>query len=189
MNETAGHLLENGEVPARSGKISQILANRRPFGEKANKTVEQLRIVSAALAEFVVFVPNMLQRDIPDDSRSKISTVERRIPALQANITKQQADLQQLALRFGRGTLNIGIVGNARQGKSTFLQALTGLTSEEIPAAETDHCTGAPSLIINNKETYADLEFFTESGFLQEIIAPFYMQLSLTPLPTSFHAH
>lgn len=188
MNETAGHLPENGEVTARSGKISQILANRRPFGEKANKTVEQLRNVSAALAEFVVFVPNMLQRDIPDDSRSKISTLERRIPALQANITKQQADLQQLALRFGRGTLNIGIVGNARQGKSTFLQALTGLTSEEIPAAETDHCTGAPSLIINHKETYADVEFFTESGFLQEIIAPFYMQLSLTPLPTSFHA-
>ena len=68
------------------------------------------------------------------------------------------------------------------------MQALTGLTSEEIPAAETDHCTGAPSLIINNKDTYADIEFFTESGFLQEIIAPFYSHLSLTPLPTSFQA-
>lgn len=188
MNEAGGYLLENGEFSSRSGKIMEILAKRRPFGDKASQTVEQLRIVSAALAEFVVFLPNMLQRDIPDDCRNKISTLERRIPALQANITKLQADLQQLALRFGRGTLNIGIVGNARQGKSTFLQALTGLTSEEIPAAETDHCTGAPSLIINHKETYADVEYFTESSFLQEIIAPFYMQLSLTPLPTSFHA-
>lgn len=188
MSETVGSSLQYGKISDRSGKISEILRNRRPFGERATKTVEHLRLVSAALAEFAEFVPNMLQRDLPDDFRSKISTLEERIPALQAQITKQQADLQQLALRFRRGTLNIGIVGNARQGKSTFLQALTGLTSEEIPAAETDHCTGAPSLIINHKDTYADIEYFTESGFLQESIAPFYMQLSLTPLPTSFNA-
>jgi hypothetical protein len=188
MTETALQPLENGEVRDRSIKILEILAKRRPFGEKASRTVEHLRAVSAALAEFLEFVPNMLQRDLPEDFRSKITSLERRIPTLQASITKQQADLQQLALRFRRGTLNIGIVGNARQGKSTFLQALTGLTGEEIPAAETDHCTGAPSLIINHKETYADIEYFTESGFLQEVIAPFYLQLSLTPMPTSFKA-
>ena len=188
MNETGGPLLAKGEGSSRSGKIFEILANRRPFAEKANRKVEELRTASAALADFVAFLPSMLQRDIPEESRNKIAMLERQVPALQANITKQQAELQQLALRFGRGTLNIGIVGNARQGKSTFLQALTGLTSDEIPAAETDHCTGAPSLIINHKDTYADVEYFTESGFLQEIIAPFYMQLSLTPLPTSFQA-
>lgn len=188
MNEADDHLSQPVPVQSRTEKILQILANRRPFADRANQTVNQLHIVSAALAELVVLLPNMLQRDIPEASRNKISLLERRIPALQANITKQQADLQQLALRFARRTLNIGIVGNARQGKSTFLQALTGLTSEEIPAAETDHCTGAPSLIINHTETYADVEYFTEGSFLQEIIAPFYMQLSLTPLPTSFHA-
>lgn len=188
MNDSGGRLLETGGVLARSDRISLILANRRPFAERANRAVDQLRIVSAALADFLLFIPNMLQRDLPDDSRARISMLGSRIPALQADISGLQKDLLQLALRFSRSTLNIGIVGNARQGKSTFLQALTGLTSEEIPAAETDHCTGAPSLIINHKETYADVEFFTESGFLQEIIAPFYMQLSLTPLPTSFHA-
>jgi len=188
MNETGGPLLAKGEGSSRSGKIFEILANRRPFAEKANRKVEELRTAFAALADFVAFLPSMVQRDIPEESRNKIAMLERQVPALQANITKQQAELQQLALRFGRGTLNIGIVGNARQGKSTFLQALTGLTGDEIPAAETDHCTGAPSLIINHKDTYADVEYFTESGFLQEIIAPFYMQLSLTPLPTSFQA-
>jgi hypothetical protein len=188
MSDTGSQTSEAATLSSRSAKILEILANRRPFAKRANQTVEQLRLVSAALAEFVQFLPNMLQRDIPEESRNKISQLERQIPALQASITKQQADLLQLALRFGRNTLNIGIVGNARQGKSTFLQALTGLTNEEIPAAETDHCTGAPSLIINHKDTYADVEYFSESGFLQEIISPFYMQLSLTPLPTSFHA-
>ncbi|GEM_PF-2278803 len=68
MNETGGHLLEKGEVSARSGKISQILANRRPFAVKANKTVEQLRVVSAALAEFV---EKLRRADSAEDSVSQ----------------------------------------------------------------------------------------------------------------------
>jgi GTPase SAR1 family protein len=171
----------------RTEKIQTILKNRRPFAEKANKIVTRLSVAST-LAEFAEFLPEVLQREIPDESRNKIISIQNRIPSLQQEISSQKAGLQQLELRFNRSTLNIGIVGNARQGKSTFLQALTGLTNEEIPAAETDHCTGAPSLIINHKETFADIEFFTENGFLQEVIAPFYMQLSLTPQPASFES-
>jgi hypothetical protein len=63
MSETIGSLLQNGKMSDRSGRISEILRNRRPFGERATKTVEHLRLVSAALDEFAEFVPNMLQRD------------------------------------------------------------------------------------------------------------------------------
>lgn len=170
----------------RTEKIRKILENRRPFAEKANETVKQLGVVSAALAEFMEFLPEVLQREIPTEPRSKIVNLQSRIPTLQVEISKQKTELQHLGLRLNRSTLNIGIVGNARQGKSTFLQALTGLTNEEIPAAETDHCTGAPSLIINHKETFADIEFFSENSFLKEVITPFYAQLSLTPQPASF---
>ncbi len=172
---------------SRSETIAKIIENRRPFAEKAEQTVENLRLIDTALAELNSMIPR-LQRDVPEEARQKLSRLQSKIPALQAEIATQQAKLQELKLRFNRSTLNIGIVGNARQGKSTFLQALTGLTSEEIPAAETDHCTGAPSLIINHTESYADIEFFSENNFLQETVIPFYTQLSLTPHPATFAA-
>ena len=171
---------------ARPQRIAQILEDRRPFATKANKLATQLSSVSQALENLSTFLPEVKERDIPDESRDKIVRLQSRIPKIQVDISEQKAELQQLGLRFSRNTLNVGIVGNARQGKSTFLQALTGLTSEEIPSAETDHCTGAPSLIINHNETYADIQYFTKSEFLKDIIAPFYTQLSLTPQPPSF---
>ncbi|TAF21465.1 MAG: hypothetical protein EAZ76_00440, partial [Nostocales cyanobacterium] len=44
--------------------------------------------------------------------------------------------LDKLRLRFARKTLNIGVVGLARQGKSTLLQILSGLTDAEIPSSD-----------------------------------------------------
>jgi len=37
---------------------------------------------------------------------------------------------------FSRSTLNIGVIGRARQGKSRLLQSLTGLGTEEIPSGD-----------------------------------------------------
>ena len=152
---------------SRPQRIDQILNDRRPFATKANKLATQLSSVSQALENLSTFLPEVLKRDIPDESRDKIVRLQSRVPKIQVDISEQKAELQQLGLRFSRNTLNVGIVGNARQGKSTFLQALTGLTSEEIPSAETDHCTGAPSLIINHNETYADIQYFTKSELVR----------------------
>ena len=183
----SGHESKDGIGFSRTETINRIIANRQPFATKAEVTVENLRLIDASLSELNTMILR-LQRDVPEDTKQKLLRVQSKIPLLQAEITTQQSKLQELKLRFSRSTLNIGIVGNARQGKSTFLQALTGLTSEEIPAAEIDHCTGAPSLIINHGESYADIEFFSENVFLQETVIPFYQQLSLSPHPTTFAA-
>lgn len=183
----SGQQSTNSQSFTRTETINAIIANRQPFATKAEGTVENLRLIDSALSELKATILK-IQRDVPEETRQKLSRVQSKIPVLQAEITTQQAKLQELKLRFSRRTLNIGIVGNARQGKSTFLQALTGLTSEEIPSAEVDHCTGAPSLIINHSESYADIEFFSENVFLQETVIPFYQQLSLSPHPTTFAA-
>ncbi|MFM2062331.1 MAG: hypothetical protein RLZZ507_2001 [Cyanobacteriota bacterium] len=93
--------------------------------------------------------------------------------------------LDKLGLRFARKTLNIGVVGLARQGKSTLLQILSGLTDTEIPSSDRMPCTSVQSNIYHQTEgnTYAKVYFHSESSFLKEVIAPYYKQLNFSPIP------
>lgn len=170
----------------RAAKIQQILDSRKPIADRTGKTMKHLRDLSAKLSEFRGFLSQVLAKDIPDETKAKIGDLKSRLSHFVDNtIPKRSLELQQLKERFGRDTLNIGVVGNARQGKSTFLQALTGLTSDEIPVAATDHCTGAPSVITNDTQTCAYVEFHDEPSFMKEVILPYYKTLSLSPHPAS----
>lgn len=56
----------------------------------------------------------------------------------------------EAAARFDRDSLNVATVGRARQGKSTFLQAVGNLGNDIIPAFDAGDCTGAVSVIHND---------------------------------------
>jgi hypothetical protein len=77
-------------------------------------------------------------------------------------------------------------VGNAGQGKSTFLQRLTGLAETEIPTGGKGDCTGVAAIIKNEfvSNAYADIEFYSQKEFLDRVIAPFYKTMEL-PIPQS----
>jgi predicted GTPase len=61
-----------------------------------------------------------------------------------------RAVLHRIQKRFSRDRIQIGVLGRARQGKSTLLQKLTGLDDTVIPSGNVDHCTGARSVIVND---------------------------------------
>ena len=61
------------------------------------------------------------------------------------------AECDRLITRFSRDTVNISVIGLARQGKSTLLQSITQLPDSIIPAASGSDCTGAKSVIFNAK--------------------------------------
>lgn len=88
-------------------------------------------------------------------------------------ITKVQACLKEcerLKRRFDRNTLNISVIGRARQGKSRLLQSITGLKDEIIPAANAGDCTGAKSVIYNGKrDVCAEIEFYTERELVDQV--------------------
>ncbi|MGI5868158.1 MAG: hypothetical protein ACOX9C_01760 [Kiritimatiellia bacterium] len=75
--------------------------------------------------------------------------------------------------RFSRDTVCIGIGGAARMGKSTFLQAVTGLGETQIPTSDKYFTTAIRSVIENtNQEGVAIADMHTEASFLAEVIAP-----------------
>jgi hypothetical protein len=109
---------------------------------------------------------------------------------LQAALQTQLTDLSKLKQRFIRNTLNIGVIGRARQGKSRLLQSLTQLTKVEIPDGDRQHCTGVRSTIYHTPqvEPYGKVTFHTERSFLAEVIAPYYDELQLGIPPATLEA-
>lgn len=78
--------------------------------------------------------------------------------------------LNDLKKRFEREALRIAFIGYERQGKSTFLQSMTGLSNEVIPAYDGTSCTGAVS-IIHNSDTplLVEIEFCTVAEFIDNL--------------------
>lgn len=79
-------------------------------------------------------------------------------------------ECQRLERRFNRDTINISVIGRARQGKSRLLQSISGLANEIIPAADGGDCTGAKSVICNAKGSVrAEIEFYSERELVDQV--------------------
>ncbi|MDR3233222.1 MAG: ATP-binding protein [Planctomycetaceae bacterium] len=167
----------------RSDTINTIIANRKPIAEKTAKTIEHLE----QIREMLRLCSNMLHRAMQKTSDEQKIVLQERNTEIDRFVNNlipvRIRELDQLQRRFSRPTLNIGVVGNAGQGKSTLLQRLTGLADEEIPTGAKGDCTGAAAIIENTdtNEAYAFIEFYSETEFLECVVAPYYKLLNLSP--------
>ena len=88
--------------------------------------------------------------------------------------------------RFQRETINIGVGGRARVGKSTLLQNLSGLEEDQIPTGEDMAVTAVRSRIFHSeKRAYADVSFHSWESFRKDLLFPYFEQLSLGVPPIS----
>ncbi|MDR2754351.1 MAG: hypothetical protein LBC20_01470 [Planctomycetaceae bacterium] len=175
---------------SRSNTINAIIASRKPIAEKTAKIIVHLRNVIDTLYTCSDMLTKSLQKSFADEQKSVIQERQTEIAHFVNNLIPNHIkNLEQLQRRFSRSTLNIGVVGNAGQGKSTLLQKLTGLADEEIPTGAKGDCTGAAAIIENADvtEAYADLEFYSESEFLEQVVAPYYRNFGL-PQPSTLSA-
>lgn len=166
-------------MESRSTIISGIISKRRPFAYKLEQVKTNLQKLKATLHQLEQKRQELLSKIDDHSIIGKLREID--YSKLLLEIESELVQLDQLKSRFSRNTLNIGVVGRARQGKSRLLQSLTGLSSSEIPDGDDWHCTGVRSNIHHNPDvnTYAEVTFHTESSFLTEVLAPYYEQLNL----------
>jgi hypothetical protein len=166
-------------------KITEIIAQRQPLAQnlaRVEKDLNNLKAIWYKLEDY----RNQLQQKTQDDTvLNKLQQIN--FVGYKAKIEQQLDKLTKLETRFQRSTINIGVVGRARQGKSRLLQSLTGLISGEIPDGSRQHCTGVRSTIHHQPyiETYGQVSFYTEHSFLNEIILPYYRELGLGDKPVT----
>jgi hypothetical protein len=168
-------------MPSTRQKIDTLIERRALQLREVDRQMERWRLVDARL----VTVDQTLTalRDHPDGS------VEFRgspIRDLRARIEKLLEGYSQLAARFARQSVTIGVSGHARVGKATLLWSLTGLDEGQILTGERwpvpagrirfDHTMGRPRVLV---------QFHSEDSFLKEVIGPFHRQLGFPTLPTT----
>lgn len=106
----------------------------------------------------------MLQSDPGMEARfMAVSTTE-----VKHLIDAQLQTLENLKKRFSRDAVQIAFIGFERQGKSCFLQSISGLSNKVIPAYSGTSCTGAVSVIHNvDKDLEVHIEFYDLEAFLK----------------------
>jgi hypothetical protein len=167
----------------RASLISEILDQREPMQKRIDQTHTNLKELQSALAQAETQRGHLLAQVELDDVKDGLQGIDFR--RTWATIEHELKALEKLRQRFGRGTLNIGVIGRARQGKSRLLQSLTGLTAKEIPDGDGDHCTGVKSNIIRRAgETTAKVIFHDEQSFLEKI-SVYYKALDLGTCPST----
>ncbi|MFI6289134.1 hypothetical protein ACIBCM_31055 [Streptomyces sp. NPDC051018] len=162
----------------RSRRAGQALALDRAHGRVA-EVLEALRVLRTLRADLVT--------QVPDEARSHLAGIGAELTALLEELPQEAAALEAAAARFRRPTLNVGVIGRARQGKSEMIKSLTGLTDREVPTGDGGFCTGVTSVLRHQEgvATQAQVFFYTERSFLREVIAPYYAELGLGPAPAT----
>ncbi|WP_088893791.1 hypothetical protein [Leptolyngbya ohadii] len=174
----------------RSQQIANIIEKRQPLVKRIENAEIQLQRLGLELQTLEQERNDLSLRGELDDPEIRTQLKQINFTAIQLQIKDELEVLRKLKQRFSRATLNIGVVGRARQGKSRLLQSLTGLSTVEIPDGELLQCTGVRSTIYHDPDTttYAEVVFHSEQSFLEEIIAPYYKQLGLGIEPKSLQA-
>ena len=82
-------------------------------------------------------------------------------------LEKQLKVLERLKKRFLRKTISIQVFGNAGNGKSRFIQTVSGLDDNTVLTSEADHTTGATTYIQNAPAFKAHVYCYTQSELLE----------------------
>ena len=158
--------------------IEEILRHRSERLPRIEAAIDHLRMVSEKIGAI-----DTLKQSIEQDTATgngqysamlqSDPSIKLRLDAIdtqqiKGDIAKQQERLELLKTRFSREAVQIAFVGYERQGKSRFLQSITGLNNNVIPAYSGTSCTGAVSVIHNSTEPLrAHIQFYSEAEFFE----------------------
>jgi hypothetical protein len=172
----------------RTELIDGILSQRARRAEELAALDGVAAELDAALAS-VDGVRLALCDKVDGETQIRLSAMGGQLEDIRRNVVGLRRDISRTSSRFSRPTLSVGAVGRSGQGKSAFLQSLTGLTDVEIPAARGGFMTGVPSLVRHGTgPTQAEAELYDEASFLEEVLRPYYSALRLEPFPVTLDA-
>lgn len=164
-----------------SARMAAVLAARQTWQPTVDGELRRWTAVQRLLAAVADAVADI---DTGGPGPTVVADVAVDIPALQKLATESVAALAAVRARVNRRSINIGVSGRARNGKSTLLQSLSGLGDEQIPSGTGQPVTAVRSRIYHSgSQREAHLSTHTESSFCEEVLAPYHEALGLDPAP------
>ena len=164
----------------RTEKINAIIQRRKPLADKIQKTRGTIEKIFANFDRLMPTCQATLNNEAIASSFAGLAEIVDSCSRPLSTLRRLSDDLALMQNRFSRNTLNIAVIGRARQGKSKLLQTITGLGATEIPDGDKFFCTGVRSDIINEPNAttaYARVNFLTERQFINDKVAPYFEDL------------
>ncbi|PRY27033.1 hypothetical protein CLV58_13535 [Spirosoma oryzae] len=170
-------------LSAQEQQISFIVKNRHALARDFDKKIRILDSLTAVLDAMDQRRNEIVNSISNENVKNKLIAID--LDGILNVITLEKQKLCSYHGIFSRNTINIGVVGLARQGKSQLLRSLSGLDDTIIPTGSYGHCTGTKSIFINENSSnpHGEIHFYNESEFIEKIINPYYKELlaSITP--------
>ena len=159
-------------------QVDAIISKRNEQANKVAKVLKKLQALRKNLSN----INRKREEYLSDSDVNLFKGLEQvNFQELINEINKQIEVIENLKDRLSRPTLNIGVVGKMRQGKSRLLQSLTGLGEEAIPTGSAGVCTSGLSKIFNddNRTEPQNQIIYHSWNSLQEILHLYFDKLDL----------
>ena len=172
------------QAPDIAARLAEIVADRKRRADDLEAERSADRVRSRALRDLADRA-----EEIAAEQTGELASAIGRLSAAAAEASTALADgvakVDALTARWRSGRVTVGVAGVARQGKSTLLQSVSGLSGDLIPADDGLPLTGARSQIVARPgPAAARVEFLSEAEFLRTVVGGFYSRLNLGPPPT-----
>ncbi|AFY53342.1 dynamin family protein [Rivularia sp. PCC 7116] len=169
----------------RTKCINAFIRQRQRFGIRIERDRANLEACKLALINLKNY-----QSEFAASSVNAISV--RRLQEIDFEVINRIDNLlnvlEKIHYRCTRNTINIAVIGYARQGKSLLLQSLTGLSDRVIPDGSEGYCTGTLSKIVHQpglQKATAKVNFYSPKEFHAQVLAPYYETLDLDQKPVT----
>ncbi|HEX4831996.1 MAG TPA: hypothetical protein VH478_12980 [Trebonia sp.] len=170
-----------------SGRIAAVLSARRAQEPLVEREIAYWERVADLLAGLELAVRDVRSAQAGARESAAIAQLaDLDVPELRKIASQTLAALAGVRARVSRPTINIGVSGRARNGKSTLLQSLSGLGDDQIPTGRGDAVTAVRSTIYHSlTRTQALLTMHSEASFCELVLGPYHEELRLLPPPRS----
>jgi len=166
-----------------SERIERLLRSRHEQIPPVEAEISRWRNIDSNLTELAAAL-DLLRRHpsvLPDDE--PLLTIPH-LDGIYTAIAETIEAYVSAEARFSRETVNIGVSGSARVGKSTLLQSISGLTDEQIPTGRDIPVTAVRSRIYHSaRPPSALLRLHSPETFLDEVIKPYHVALGMSRVP------
>jgi hypothetical protein len=174
------------ELPSGlSERITQLLRNRHAQVLPVQAEISRWRDIDGNLTDLATALDELGRHpSVSSEDASSLSIPY--LDGIRADIVEIIDAYVAVEARFSRDTVNIGVSGSARVGKSTLLQSISGLTDEQIPTGRDIPVTAVRSRIYHStRPAAALLRLHSPETFLDEVISPYHWALQMLPAPST----
>lgn len=154
-------------------RIEGIIEERKKFLPNVRAQCVSIRERKKQISNIVARIEDLEQcsSKIDDEQVGRLNEIKADLIGALKTYDELNERLSNLEARFSRDSINIGVSGEARVGKSTTLQSFSGLSDAQIPTGSGLPVTAVRSEIFNDPDNYVDVEFRDTESFINEYIA------------------